>query len=44
MAGWVLTASPTELSSELMALLALRKHTANLEVSEAVDTLHPAQI
>ncbi len=44
MAGWVLTASPTELSSELMALLALRKHTASLEVSEAVDTLHLAQI
>lgn len=44
MAGWVLTASSTELSSELMALLALRQHTVSLEVSEAVDTLHPAQI
>lgn len=40
MAGWVLTASSTDLSSQLMALLALRQHPASLEVSEAADTLH----
>lgn len=43
-AGWVLTASLTELSSELMALLAHRQHPASFKVSEAVDALHPAQI